>query len=107
MYFACCHFKFIQFVFFQVVEEPVHFSSLPVHPLFLSTQDILHPSYAKAGEPVNDQSGKANSTPTCIPSVVPSQYDDQVRQSVGCNVVLTDSISVGLPSEGSVTGVNV
>ena len=84
----------IQSVLFQMIEEPVHISALPVHPLF----------HRKAGEPGDKQSREANNTPTCIPSVVPYQDDDQ---SLDCNVVLTGSISVGLPSEGSVTGVNV
>ena len=76
----------------QVDGEELHCSSLPIHPLFLSVpmvqQPLCHESVC--------QSGQGDYTVLTVDGAGDTGDSDD-------DVVLTNKISVGLPSEGSVS----
>lgn len=73
----------------QVDGEEVRCSSLPVHPLFLSVPMVQQPDLVC-------QSGQGDYTVRVVDGA--GDYGDSDD-----DVVLTNNISVGLPSEGSVS----
>ena len=89
----------------QVDREAVDSSSLPVHPLFLSTPMVQYPTHL---HPLTQSQREEDSSRHDIQSVVAgsvsNDLDDRGHSSSECNgVVLTSNISVGLPSEGPVS----
>ncbi len=91
----------------QVAREADQSSSLPVHPLFLSTPMVQYPAHLHPLTQTSPREG--DSRRHGIQSVIPGNVsndprDDRGSSSSDCDgVVLTSDISVGLPYEGPVS----
>ena len=104
------HIKLLLFQFcylFQVAREAVQSSSLPVHPLFLSTPMVQYPAHL---HPVAQSVREGDSSRCGTQSVILGRVSTDTHDNIGGGssegtecVVLTSDISVGLPSEGSVS----
>ena len=97
----------VNFIMMQVAGEAVQSSSLPVHPLFLSTPMVQYPTHL---HPVPQSVREGDSSRRSIQSVTLGNnisndpHDGRGSSSSESDgVVLTSDISVGLPSEGPVS----
>lgn len=90
----------------QIAREAVQSSTLPVHPLFLSTPLVQYPAHLHpVSQSVREEdSGRHGVQSVVLGNVSNDLYSDKgSSSSEGDSVALTSDISVGLPSEGPVS----